>query len=1680
MRKYLLLFFCSLVSGISAQLNTWSLDTGTPGVRWQVAPERTMADAIDAPVPGTVFTAYVEAGKEACPEYADNIYKVDERKYNRPFWYRTQFALPRALAQGEHLWLCFDNTNRFADFYFNGQKISGTASSEKDVSGHMLRSRFDITNLCKLQGQNVVEVKIYDPDQKKTRTAKDPYGVACSPSYLAGAGWDWMPYVPGRLAGITGHVRLEITRDVSLLDPCVRTLLPSHDKAELTIVGDVANASSAMQQVTVEGTIMPGNIKFRKQISVAAGDTATISVDSRDVASLVINKPCLWWPNGYGDPNLYECKLRCYVNGQLSDTRSVRFGIRQYDYRIVTNDAGYPVLQFYVNGQRVFLKGGNWGMSEYLLRCHGSEYETRIRLHKDMNYNTIRLWTGCVTDDEFYDYCDEQGIMVWNDFWLYVAFNDVAEPEAFIRNARDKVRRLRSHACIALWCGANETHPAPHLDNALRMIVMEEDANQRLYKSCSNQDALSGSGWWKDMPPRHHFETSASNLAFNTPSYPYGNNYGYGMRSEIGMATFPQYESVQLFIPKNQQWPLPSDDLLRDDNENVWNRHFFGREASNADPVSYRQNVDERYGVSRNLQEFCEKAQLINLEDMRGMYEAWQDKMWNDASGLLIWMSHPAYPSFVWQTYDYYLDPTGCYWGARQACEPQHVQWNCLTGSVKVVNTTAQRLTDVLARAEIFGLDGQLLTTREARLDVGASNVKEAFVLDSLPKTELLFIRLKLFDDRENLLSENLYWHNTKRYLDYTQLGRMPEAQLTVTTVDKQTIRLKNNTRHVSFANRLRLVDAVSDERILPVYWSENYVTLMPGEEKLVSFTTEDVQKSCRVMVKAFGAKERGFFVNSSSLAVSNLLCENMEQPLGIDTTTPHFSWQLNSGDNKAKQKAYEIQVATDSVSLLRGDADLWKTGVVHSDNQIMIAYAGSPLSERQLCYWRVRVYDEKNRPSEWSEVQRFSIGCLKGLAGSYIGGGKTPVFCQQVMLDSEKTTFAHINSLGYHELYVNGQRVGDHVLQPAVSQLDRHSLIVTYDITPYINNGVNNIAIHAGQGWYKKNTFKAQYDGPLVKAQIDQLSDGEWQTVCQTNSAWQVLQSGRSDIGTWYPLQFGGERLDAQVANGAQVTTKAEEVIVKGMTATPQMFSGNRIIDLLEPVSITKIAPNQWLFDMGRVITGWVEMSVDDIKAGQEITIDYTDYIPVGGKFESQGEHDVFVTAGGKDEVFSNQFHHHAFRYVCIQSPVCPKVVAKQVSGIDGEASSFECSDPRLNAIHDMIHRTMRCLTISGYMVDCPHLERMGYGGDGNSSTMTLQTMYNVAPTYLNWLTAWGDVMEADGSLPYVAPAGGGGGGPYWSGFMVQAPWRTYLNYADSRPMERLFDKMNLWLDYVERYTVDGLLQPWPDTENRMWFLGDWLAPDGVDVGGESPLLVNNCFISECLNNMAKMARVMGRNAKPYEQRRDKLNRRIHEVFYHADSKIYGTGSPLDMTYPMLVGAVPANIYNEVKEQLLNRSRTVYNNHIAVGLVGVPIFTEWCTKNAEADLMYDLLKQPDYPGYLHMINNGATTTWEYWNGERSRVHNCYNGIGTWFYQALAGITPDSQQPGYRHMTIRPQQPKGLDWVKASLPTPYGKVSVEWNEQTLCVKLPIGTTADVVWGNQVHKVSSGEWRFNKN
>lgn len=708
-------------------------------------------------------------------------------------------------------------------------------------------------------------------------------------------------------------------------------------------------------------------------------------------------------------------------------------------------------------------------------------------------------------------------------------------------------------------------------------------------------------------------------------------------------------------------------------------------------------------------------------------------------------------------------------------------------------------------------------------------------------------------------------------------------------------------------------------------------------------------------------------------------------------------------------------------------------------------------------------------------------IGCRTGG-----GWAETPMLRKKFVLTDSSfmphlsntlSFYLTIQSLGYYEIYLNGRRVDHEVLSPAVSQLNKRVFKRIYDVTDYMHVGDNELMLWIGQGWGRIYGTPAAVNAELESEDSDgHISFGH--TFASTDSTWEASPSGYSYTGSWQPLQFGGERFDARIKPEWR---QAAVVPVGNIEVVKPEFKGNRIVDTIIPASWTSYNKSSILFDFGRVMTGWLQVDFPKMPEGTEIHINYLDDLQ-----SEYYETDIYIAQGEGKEHFTNRFHTHSFRYVSINT-VNPnlqitkiKARALQISAVNPkEGATFECNDPRINAIHDMVKYTLSNLTFSGYMVDCPHLERMGYGGDGNSSTNTLQTFWDVRDTYLNWMTAWGDAMEPDGELPYVAPAYRTGGGPYWSGFIIKAPWNTYVNYGDRTLIFRYYDYMLRWLNYIEKHSEDEILQPWPDNERHTWFLGDWLAPEGVDIGGESVLHANSCFISDCLADMIKIDSVVGfcffRNK--LSDRRQRLNASIHRHFYHPETHTYANGTPLDQAYALLIGIPPDSATAAaVKAQLLKDCHGKYRDHIAVGLVGVPIFTEWCIRERQTDLMATILRQPDYPGYLHMINNGATTTWESWgtpqsqsdsspnSGEqhvRSRVHNCYNGIGIWFYQALAGIRPDPEQPGYKHFFIDPQPCEGITHIRATKPTLYGTISVEIEENKLTVTIPENTTATV-------------------
>lgn len=843
-----------------------------------------------------------------------------------------------------------------------------------------------------------------------------------------------------------------------------------------------------------------------------------------------------------------------------------------------------------------------------------------------------------------------------------------------------------------------------------------------------------------------------------------------------------------------------------------------------------------------------------------------------------------------------------------------------------------------------------------------------------------------------------------------------------------------------------------------------------------------------------------------NSIEIYDLRCEYLTNPLGIGTVLPGLSWKILAEKNGTEQTAYQIIAASDSILLTETDADLWNSGKISSSASLLVPYNGNPLDARSVVYWKVRIWDENGTVSNWSSVAGFTVGLLdkSNWNSEYIGLPEVNEMPESPMLRKSFTLSSsggklllYVNSLGYHEIYVNGKKVSEDVLSPAVSQFDKRSQSITYDVSEYARQGENDLIIWLGRGWYSMGLPGVVNKGPLVQAQLEQLNAGKWNTIMVSDETWTGRMSEYSLIGDWRAGRFGGEKVDGEKIISdwsAENLNRLEWIPVSKFEVpehqvSPQMVEPNRIHETFTAESVISVSENTWLVDMGKNLTGWLKVNFPALQIGQEIRMEYCDHLDNEGKFVDRKQFDIYVAGGNGNESFQNKFNYHGFRYVRIsnlpEKPSKEDITAYLIQTDYKMSSGFECSDNEINRIHDMIYYTLRCLSLGGYLVDCPQIERLGYGGDGNASTQTAQVMFELAPMYANWLQAWGDCIRDDGGMPHTAPNPyPAGGGPYWCGFIITASWKTYLNYGDKRILEKYYPVMQKWLGYVEHYSETGILKKWPDTDYRGWYLGDWAVPKGVDQKSERSIdLVNNAFVCMCYDYMAKIAQVINKNddVPEYVQKRDALKNLVHQTFYDEAKNSYADGFQIDLTYPLLAEIVPEPLVEKVEKSLYTEIVENRNGHIACGLVGVPVFTEWATQNQDVDLFYSMLKKKDYPGYLYMIENGATTTWEEWENPRSCIHNCYNGIGSWFYEAVGGIQMDKNFPAFQKVIIKPQVPEGITWANTTKETPYGPVVVNWKLENskfnMQVEIPVGATAKVMIPADIQNYTLNEKTF---
>jgi hypothetical protein len=774
-----------------------------------------------ATVPGTVLTSYQRIGAIPDPNVADNQLQVSESFFNSDFWYRNEFTPPKSFNAGK-VFLHFDGINWKANIYVNGQRAGR-------IEGAFMRGKFDITPLLKAGQVNALAVEIIKNDhigaiKEQTAYSTDQNGGilgADNPTFHASVGWDWIPTIRGRNIGVWNDVFLTHSGAVTIDNPFVRAELPLPDttRADLFVELTLTNHTTAPVGGTLRGWY--GQTAFEQEVALEAAETKLVRLDPQTTPALKLSNPRLWWPKGYGEPYLYDVKLRFEVEGQASDEATFQSGVRQ-----MTFNEDNQTLSLYVNGRRFIGFGGNWGFGESNLNYRGREYDIAVGYHADMNFTMIRNWVGQVGDEEFYEACDRHGVMVWQDFWLANP-GDGPNPydnALFMANAEDFVKRIRNHPSIGIYVGRNEGNPPPALDDAIRSLLPQAHPGIH-YISNSAMGVVSGGGPYRALPPRDYFLL-------------YGNDK---FHSERGMPNVMNYESLQLAFGEAVE---PVNTMATPNA--VYGLHDYtlgGTQGASAQAAnSFNEIIEKAFGAPANAAQFAEWAQWINYNGYRAIFEGRSQYR----RGMQLWMSHPAWPSMVWQTYDYYFDPTGAYFGCKKACEPIHIQWNPVydykkADWIEVVNYHAGNRSNLLAKAQLINQDGSVQWEKDTTLNVAEDATEKAFTLpypESLSDT--YFIKLTLSEGDE-VISENFYWRGQEDG-NYQSLLQLPKVSLKAqTSLTRQgnewllTTTLKNDTPTPALMLRLKVVGEKSAERILPVYFSDNYVSLMPGEEKSIT-----------------------------------------------------------------------------------------------------------------------------------------------------------------------------------------------------------------------------------------------------------------------------------------------------------------------------------------------------------------------------------------------------------------------------------------------------------------------------------------------------------------------------------------------------------------------------------------------------------------------------------------------------------------------------------------------------------------------------------------------------------------------------------------------------------------------------------------------------------------------------
>ncbi|MFH1239449.1 MAG: glycoside hydrolase family 2 TIM barrel-domain containing protein [bacterium] len=775
---------------------------------------------LKATVPGTVLTTLVNNGIYPDPYFNINNTVIPESLARNSYWYRLEFSLPVGQpSDGQQIWLNFDGINYKAEVWLNGKRIA-------DLIGMFKRNIINVSSDVILNGKNCLAVKITPPLHPGLPTSKNGGDgtIGRDVTMQSTIGWDWNQPVRDRNAGMWEDVYISTTGPVAIRNPHVITdlPLPATKPAALKISAELVNATDQTQTGELKGAIE--NLEFVQTVTLAPNETKEIVFSTTSYRQLIINDPRLWWPNGYGRQELYNLKLAFNTAlGSISDNSETRFGIRE-----ITSDIPSGMERvFYVNGKRVFCQGGNWVVTDMMLRYQSwrvakKRYYDEIRYAKEANLTMIRVWGGGIAErDEFYDACDEYGILVMQDFWITGDCNgryggDRGYPDdhqLFLDCAKDTIKMLRNHPSLAFWCGGNETRAPYDIETALKDDFIPNLDGTRVFVVASDEDGLHGHG------PYNFIQNP-------TP---------HGFTTELGAYDIPPIESMRKMFKPEELWP-------KSNKAWVYHNTFKG-----LDP--YHKVVND-YGMANNIEDYCLKAQLVNYNIYRTLFEAWLRKKWDNASGVLLWKYNSVWPSLIWQLYDWYLEPNAGYYSTKIACEPLHIQWSSNDNTVYLVNNTYQTYKNLNCRVSVYNFNLEEIFSRSVKVDAEADSVNRLLTIGMLPKlTNVYFVKLLLTDESGKIISQNFYWESINS--SFREMKKLPKVKPIVSATlesigDYYLVKanLRNNSKNLAFFIRLK-IETDGKEEVLPFYAGDNYFSLLPEEEReiTIEFHKEDLRK---------------------------------------------------------------------------------------------------------------------------------------------------------------------------------------------------------------------------------------------------------------------------------------------------------------------------------------------------------------------------------------------------------------------------------------------------------------------------------------------------------------------------------------------------------------------------------------------------------------------------------------------------------------------------------------------------------------------------------------------------------------------------------------------------------------------------------------------------------------------